>query len=169
MLKDFADLNPLLKTDSTFIDNITFRLHYKASMFILVACSFLLTQKQYFGDPIDCYPLAKKSNYILDPYCWIHDTYTIPSLMDKRVGRDVVAAAGGPAKEEDIIYHTYYQWVTFFVYLQVGAHCPACSGHGPGGRGWGKLRGLFTPSVGGKRLSTDTYFIIFLVSYIFFL
>lgn len=115
----FAGIKHLLKTDSTSIDNKFFKLHYKATMFILVACSILLTQKHYFSDPIDCFDAGGVSNDILDPYCWIHDTYTVPSLKDKIVGREVVAPGVGPAKEdEEVTYHSYYQWVTLFVYFQ---------------------------------------------------
>lgn len=118
----FSGIKHLLKTDSTSIDNNTFKLHYKATMFVLVACSLLLTQKQYFSDPIDCYDTEGVSNDILDPYCWIHDTYTIPSLLDKKVGQDTVAPGVGQSKDKkDIIYHSYYQWVTLFVYFQVSA------------------------------------------------
>lgn len=147
----FAGIKHLLKTDSTSIDNKFFKLHYKATMFILVACSILLTQKHYFSDPIDCFDAGGVSNDILDPYCWIHDTYTVPSLKDKIVGREVVAPGVGPAKEdEEVTYHSYYQWVTLFVYFQVGARLLVATVKG--GRGGGSGRGLSTPSVGGKSL-----------------
>lgn len=115
----FAGIKHLLKSDSTSIDNNTFKLHYKATMFILVACSLLLTQKHYFSDPIDCLTVDL-SNDILDPYCWIHDTYTIPSLAEN-VGRNIAADRAEPGKKEETTYHSYYQWVTLFVYFQVGA------------------------------------------------
>ena len=80
----FGSIKGLLKVDSVSIDNNIFRLHYKATMFFLVAFSLLVTQKQYFGDPIDCIVSDIDSN-IMDTYCWIHSTFTIPSLIDKKV------------------------------------------------------------------------------------
>lgn len=143
----FAGIKHLLKTDSTSIDNNIFKLHYKATMFILVACSLLLTQKQYFSDPIDCFDMGAVSNDILDPYCWIHDTYTVPSLKENLRGNNVVRAPDVGAKEE-VTYHTYYQWVTLFVYFQVGVRLLMATVKGGGSGGSG--RGLSTPSVGGK-------------------
>ena len=43
-----------MKFDSVCIDNNVFRLHYKATVMILVICSVLVTSRQYIGDPIDC-------------------------------------------------------------------------------------------------------------------
>ena len=43
-----------MKFDPVCIDNNVFRLHYKATVMILVICSLLVTSRQYIGDPIDC-------------------------------------------------------------------------------------------------------------------
>ena len=50
----FGEVKDLLKLESTAIDNIVFRLHYKVTGIILLACSILVTSKTYIGDPIDC-------------------------------------------------------------------------------------------------------------------
>ncbi|RXG52790.1 Innexin inx2 [Armadillidium vulgare] len=119
----FGAVKGLLKVDSVSIDNNIFRLHYKATMFILVVFSLLLTQKQYFGDPIDCI-VSDIDTSIMDTYCWIHSTFTIPSLIDKKVGVDVPhpgisnPAKHGPEDQHEVKYHKYYQWVTLFLYLQ---------------------------------------------------
>lgn len=120
----FGTIKGLLKVDSVSIDNNIFRLHYKATMFVLVAFSLLVTQKQYFGDPIDCI-VSDIDSDLMDTYCWIHSTFTIPSLMDKKVGVEVPhPGISNPSihksdEQYEIRYHKYYQWVTLFLYLQV--------------------------------------------------
>lgn len=115
----FGSIRGLLKLDSVSIDNNIFRLHYKATMFVLVAFSILVTQKQYFGDPIDCIVDKIPSN-LMDTYCWIHSTYTIPDLVG--ASRDVVPHPGvanaNQMDNHEVVYHKYYQWVTLFLYLQ---------------------------------------------------
>lgn len=122
----FGSIRGLLKIDSVSIDNNIFRLHYKGTMFLLVAFSLLITQKQYFGDPIDCI-VEGVSPTIMDTYCWIHSTFTIPALTGAKVG-DVVPHPGianphihGTDEMHEKRHHKYYQWVTLFLYLQVGA------------------------------------------------
>lgn len=134
----FGSIRGLLKIDSVSIDNNIFRLHYKGTMFILVAFSMLITQKQYFGDPIDCIVDGVKGD-IMDTYCWIHSTFTIPALIGAEVGT-VVPHPGvsnpqlhGEDSNYAIRHHKYYQWVTLFLYLQVSIPpqmhailCPSC-------------------------------------------
>ena len=50
----FGEIKDLLKLESTATDNNVFRLHYKVTGIILLACSILVTSKTYIGDPIDC-------------------------------------------------------------------------------------------------------------------
>ncbi|XP_076062709.1 innexin 2 [Oratosquilla oratoria] len=116
----FGSIRSLLKVDSVSIDNNIFRMHYKATMFILVAFSLLVTQKQYLGDPIDCIVDGVDSG-IMDTYCWIHSTFTIPSLTGE-VGKDIphpgISNPQSPDKSMEVKHHKYYQWVTLFLYLQ---------------------------------------------------
>ena len=44
----------ILKTDELTIDNGVFKLHYRATVAILVGSSLVGVAKQYFGDPINC-------------------------------------------------------------------------------------------------------------------
>lgn len=50
----FSSLKTFFNKPPTIIDNLVFRLHYRGTFIILVACSLMVTSKQYFGDPIDC-------------------------------------------------------------------------------------------------------------------
>lgn len=130
----FGSIRGLLKIDSVSIDNNIFRLHYKATMFLLVAFSLLITQKQYFGDPIDCIVDGIDAS-IMDTYCWIHSTFTIPGLTGAVVGEQVphpgIANKDtlSNIEEYEVKHHKYYQWVTLFIYLQVSKClfvCLAC-------------------------------------------
>lgn len=118
----FADIRSLLKVDATSIDNNAFKLHYKATMFLLVAASLLLTQRQYFGDPIDCI-VHEADEDAVDTYCWIHSTFTYPNTVGT-VGKDIAHPGVHPGytsssdEKHESRHHKYYQWVTFFVYLQ---------------------------------------------------
>ncbi|KAL5241875.1 hypothetical protein ACI65C_009285 [Semiaphis heraclei] len=119
MFDVFGSVKGLLKIDSVCIDNNIFRLHYKATVIILVAFSLLVTSRQYIGDPIDCIvddvPLA-----IMDTYCWIYSTFTIPNRLGGRIGKDVVqpGVASHVDGEDEVKYHKYYQWVCFVLFFQ---------------------------------------------------
>ena len=54
MYSVFTPVKDLIKFDAIWIDNSVFRLHYKATVIILVTASLLVTSKQYIGDPMDC-------------------------------------------------------------------------------------------------------------------
>ena len=88
MFDVFDSVKGLLKLDSICIDNNIFRLHYKATETILIVFSLLVTSQQYIGDPIDCIVDEIPLN-VMDTYCWIHSTFTIPNRVGV-VGRDIV-------------------------------------------------------------------------------
>ena len=77
----FDSIKGYLKFDDVWIDNIVFRLHYKATFIIFVTASLFLTSRQFFGPPIACYVdvMSGVPGYIMDTYCWIHSTYSIPT------------------------------------------------------------------------------------------
>jgi len=43
-----------LEVNQVTIDNATFKLFYKATTTLLLACSLVTSSKQFFGDPINC-------------------------------------------------------------------------------------------------------------------
>ncbi|KAK4303063.1 hypothetical protein Pmani_024901 [Petrolisthes manimaculis] len=116
------DIKALLKLDQINIDNIFFRLHYKTTMPILVIFCLLITKKQYFGDPIDCI-VEHLPTDMIDKYCWIQSTYTVPELMGAKVGEVVPHPGVFPVPQdrmESVRHHKYYQWVVLFLFLQAG-------------------------------------------------
>ena len=59
----------------------------------------------------------------MDTYCWIHGTFSIPSQWTGEKGEDIVypgVAAGYRDEQGDHVYHKYYQWVCYVLFLQAG-------------------------------------------------
>ncbi|XP_060848469.1 innexin inx2-like [Rhopalosiphum padi] len=118
MIDIFGPIKTLLKFDNVCIDNIVFRLHYRATVLILLACSILITSRQYFGDPIDCMVEGIPMN-IMDTYCWIYSTFTIPNWNKEKIGKDVHPGVSAYNEDTDTVkYHKYYQWVCFVLFFQ---------------------------------------------------
>lgn len=119
MLLMFADFQKYLKVDEICIDNHVFKLHYKGTVLILLAASLLVVGNQYIGDPIDCMG-GDISGGVMDSYCWIHSTFSIPERWVGKQGLDHVAPGVAPLEVNggEPVYHKYYQWVCFALVLQ---------------------------------------------------
>lgn len=122
MLPDLMSLKGLFKIDPIKTDNNIFRCHYKLTVIFLAASATLVSLNQYVGDPIDCFINAESSpfpNKVLDNYCWIHSTHTLPNQPGmKGEGSMPIPGLGTPKEGEQMIYHKYYQWVGFFLLFQ---------------------------------------------------
>lgn len=115
----FGSLRSVLKIDQVCVDNNVFRLHYKVTVIFLLACSVLVTSRQYFGDPIDCIQRDDIPANIIDTYCWIHATFTLPKAFNKTVGVEVPhPGVDKYSPGEERTYHKYYQWVCFVLFFQ---------------------------------------------------
>ena len=56
----------------------------------------------------------------MDTYCWIHGTFSIPSRWGGEQGVDVPHPGVAPdTGEAGHVYHRYYQWVCYVLFLQV--------------------------------------------------
>eukprot|EP00096_Caligus_rogercresseyi_P016570 TRINITY_DN927_c0_g1_i1.p1 TRINITY_DN927_c0_g1~~TRINITY_DN927_c0_g1_i1.p1 ORF type:complete len:362 (+),score=85.23 TRINITY_DN927_c0_g1_i1:246-1331(+) len=117
MFDVFGSVKILIKIDSICIDNNVFRLHYKATVILLIICSLLVTCRQYIGDPIDCIVEEIPPN-VMDTYCWIHSTFSIVDNDRSVSGRDIPHRGIGPENEEPQQFHKYYQWVCFTLFFQ---------------------------------------------------
>lgn len=119
MIEIFTSIKGLLKIESVCVDNNVFRLHYKLTALLLCICSILVTCRQYIGDPIDCIVDDIPSN-IMDTYCWIYSTFTLPNQLTARIGKDVVQAGVGTyvEGEGEVRKQKYYQWVCFVLFFQ---------------------------------------------------
>jgi len=114
---EFGDYLQYLKFDSVIIDNNVFRLHYKITCMIFLCSSALTLMGDYIGDPIDCMVDGIPSD-LMDTYCWIHSTFSVPSRWASKIGSGVPHPGVAPVNEEEIKHHAYYQWVCFFLFLQ---------------------------------------------------
>merc|ERR1711953_681846 len=110
------------KWDSACIDNHIFRLHYRASVIILLGAIALGTSS-LVGNPINCMS-DSFSGDMMNTYCWIHSTY---SVNDKFNGTPGVDYAHPGLGEDDVhgdrlgwTHHKFYQWVIFVLILQAG-------------------------------------------------
>jgi len=117
MFDVFGSVKGLLKLETICIDNNVFRLHYKATAIILIVASLLVTSRQYIGDPIDCI-VEEIPNNVMDTYCWIHSTYSVPGKIIGIDGIDRAHPGVAPNDGEQIRYHKYYQWVCFTLFFQ---------------------------------------------------
>lgn len=114
-----SSIKSLVKLDDYCIDNNVFRLHYKATFIFLIAFSLLVTSNQYFGDPIDCIQRDDVPPALLDTYCWIHSTFTLPGALKKKIGVEVPhPGIDKYTPGEKRVYHKYYQWVCFVLFFQ---------------------------------------------------
>ena len=87
----------------------------------MLAFSLIVTTRQYVGNPIDCVHTKDIPEDVLNTYCWIHSTYTIPSAFWKRIGIDVAHPGIDKTVDPDERrYVKYYQWVCFCLFFQVG-------------------------------------------------
>merc|ERR1719188_2712002 len=128
MFDVFGPVKDFLSLDKICIDNNIFRLHYKATVIVLITCSLLVTSRQYIGDPIDCIVDPDVPQNVMDTYCWIHSTFSIPNRYEGRneVGKDVPHPNVRPEQEGDErVYHKYYQWVCFALFFS--SNCLLCS------------------------------------------
>ncbi|XP_016996901.2 innexin inx6 [Drosophila takahashii] len=77
----YAAVKPLssyLRLKTVRIYDPIFTLHSKCTIVILLTCTFLLSAKQYFGEPILCISSEKHTEYV-QSYCWTMGTYILPA------------------------------------------------------------------------------------------
>ena len=119
MIDLFKSVKSLTKLNAICIDNQIFRFHYKFTVILLMTCSIMVTMKQFFGEPIVCIS-DEIPQKVMDTYCWIQSTFTLPEQLNKRVGVEVAHPGVGTYVEgrEEKKYHKYYQWVVFMLFFQ---------------------------------------------------
>lgn len=119
MDKLFGSLKDLLKIQYVVTDNNVFRLHYQVTVPILIAFSLLVTGRQYIGDPIDCISKDDVPEAVFETFCWVHSTFSVEHAWNKKVGVEIPYPGVDKYKHDDKkIYHAYYQWVCFVLFLQ---------------------------------------------------
>jgi hypothetical protein len=118
----FGAIKNLLSPKASGADIITniFHLHRWTGVFLLGA-SIVSTSKQFFGDPIQCFPHIMPTG-MFNAYCFMTGTYTVlPANASDLMGpldshRGVSTDIRGRA-----VYHNYYQWAPFILFFQAVA------------------------------------------------
>ncbi|KAL0273073.1 UNVERIFIED_CONTAM: hypothetical protein PYX00_005832 [Menopon gallinae] len=130
MLDLLTNVKYLIKLDQVCIDNNVFRLHYKATSFLLAICSIIVTSKQYIGDPIDCVLDSNLDQEAINTYCWIFSTFTISNgdgTTGKKHRAEPYPGVGNEYEGSEIVHQKYYQWVCFILAIQAAMfifpHC----------------------------------------------
>ena len=70
------------------IDSPFFKLHYRTSATILFICCLLVTANDFIGNAIDCISGSIPGN-VLNNYCWIMSTFSVPSELPYSIGKCV--------------------------------------------------------------------------------
>ena len=60
------------------IDSPFFKLHYRTTATLCYLCCLLVTANDLIGSTIDCISNGGVPGNVLDTYCWIMSTFSIP-------------------------------------------------------------------------------------------
>lgn len=107
--------------DAVAIDNIVFKLHYRATVLILLIGSVLVTSRQFFGEHIRCISGSAVPENVINTFCFFNSTYTVAKHMNTTLveSGQLPHPGVGPAGNDDaIVHHAYYQWVPFVLFFQ---------------------------------------------------
>jgi len=117
------------KSDPAVIDNLSLKLHYRGTFVVLLVSMMLVSAGQFLGDPINCIADGVPGG-AMDLYCWIHSTFSVPSRWGKigeeygeglphEIAKHNPHPGAAPlVPGEEVVYHKYYQWVVFVLFLQ---------------------------------------------------
>ncbi|CAG9773051.1 unnamed protein product [Ceutorhynchus assimilis] len=103
--------------DKAMIDNMIFRAHYRITSAILFLCCIIVTANNLIGDPIQCINDRGVPGHVINTYCWITYTFTLPHEQGKLIGNEIAHPGLGNENQEKT-YHSYYQWVPFMLFFQ---------------------------------------------------
>ncbi|XP_050357652.1 innexin inx1 [Nymphalis io] len=120
MFKLLGGLSVYFKYQPVKTDNAVFRLHNVFTTVLLLTCSVIITATQYVGQPIQCIVGGGLPANVVNTFCWITSTFTMPDAFAREAGKEV--AHPGVMNEYDSSqekkYYTYYQWVCFVLFFQ---------------------------------------------------
>lgn len=72
------------------------------------------------GNPISCITDGAIPEHFINTYCWITHTFTLPNKIGKGFGKHMAhpGVSSYINKEDQVRYHSYYQWVPFILFFQ---------------------------------------------------
>lgn len=118
MLDIFHGLRLVVKKRSINIDNAIFRCHWFFTSTLLVSFSVIITARQYVGQPIECHSVNKIPESLLNSYCWVQGTFTVPQACNLQVGLEVPFPCIDNTRGREIKVYAYYQWVGMVLFIQ---------------------------------------------------
>ncbi|XP_051153949.1 innexin inx7 [Leptopilina boulardi] len=125
VLGTFAVLKNHLKLkvspDYVAIDNIIFKLHYRATFLVLLAATLLVCSRQFIGEHIRCINDAGVPGHVINTFCFFTSTFTVVKHMNLTsvIEGEVPHPGVGPmSRHDEIVHHAYYQWVPFILFFQ---------------------------------------------------
>jgi len=116
-----------VKTLEPRTEGFVSRMHYRWTCLLIMAMCLMVTCPEWIGAEgtyIDCMHGNSIPDGVINNYCWIKGTFSVPRHYENedKVGWDVSQVGVGPynpAKEShDIEVKAYYQWVPFVLFLQ---------------------------------------------------
>lgn len=122
MYRLLGSLAHYLKYQEIVTDCAVFRMHNLFTTALLMACSLIITANQFVGNPIQCI-VDGLPTHIVNTYCWISSTFTMPDAFKRQVGTEVAhPGLGNDFSDTDAQkFYTYYQWVCFVLFFQAVA------------------------------------------------
>lgn len=119
MLDIFSGLRLVVKRRNISIDNAIFRCHWFFTSTLLVSFSLIITARQYVGQPIECHSVDKLPDSLLNSFCWVQSTFTVPqSCNQQQVGFDVPYPCIDNTRGREVKMFAYYQWVGIVLFVQ---------------------------------------------------
>lgn len=118
MLDIFSGLRLVVKRRSISIDNAIFRCHWFFTSTLLVSFSLVITARQYVGQPIECHSVNKIADSLLNSYCWVQSTFSVPQACNLQVGTEVPYPCIDNTRGREIKMFAYYQWVGMVLFIQ---------------------------------------------------
>ncbi|KAL0850612.1 hypothetical protein ABMA28_012371 [Loxostege sticticalis] len=103
------------------IENFAFKLHYQLTVTMLLAFVILVCAREYFGDHIRCLSDQGVPPHVIQTYCFFMATFTIVRHYNESLlqsGFLPHPGVGPMSGEDQILHHTYYQWVPFVLFIQ---------------------------------------------------
>lgn len=99
------------------IDNQAFRIHYRLTFAVLLACTTLVCSRQYIGEHIRCIATGVSAD-VVNTFCFFTTTYTLPG-----VNNSAHPGVGPHSAGAERVQHAYYQWVPFVLFGQALLFC----------------------------------------------
>jgi len=121
MFTIFEQLKSFFTYRRVSTEGLVFKMHYRATVCVILAFCLMVAASQFVGDPIKCLHGKDLPHDVINTFCWIHSTFTVKSAFHETVGIDIShpGIANSKAGELPRKEYRYYQWVIFFLLLQV--------------------------------------------------